>query len=312
MAFTYDRHTIDASGAFMVGELERLDKTLHMPLASVSWNRDIDLRSDVSMADEASSFTNTSFAAAGGINPNGKNWISGTSTEISGIHVDITKTPAPLRLWGMQLGFTLPELMAAEQLGRPLDTQKFEGLKLKHNMDVDEMVYIGDAAVGATGLVNNPSITPNIVTKTWQTATPEQILDDINGLIEAAWMQSGFALCPTHVLLAPKKYAKLVKPVTAAGSKSILQYVTEECLCNSINGRPLQIRPVKWLEGRGENKKDRAIAYTKGEMYVRYPLVPLQHTPVEYRGIHQLTTYFGRLGEVEFVYPETVAYADGM
>ena len=32
---------VDSTGAFMVGELERLDLTLHEPLASVSWGRDI-------------------------------------------------------------------------------------------------------------------------------------------------------------------------------------------------------------------------------------------------------------------------------
>ena len=38
-------------------------------------------------------------------------------------------------------------------------------------------------------------------------------------------------------------------------------------------------------------------------------MVPLTRTPLEYRGIYQLTTYYGKLGEVEFVYPETVGYA---
>ena len=312
MAFTYDRRTVDSSGAFLVGELEKLDKTLHAPLSSVSWNRDIDLRTDVSIADEMSSFTNTSFAAAGGASPAGKNWIGANSTEIASLSLDLSKTGAPLRLWGMQLGFSLPELAAAEQLGRPIDTQKYTGMQLKHNMDVDEMVYIGDTQIGATGLINSVKVSVDNVTTSWDTATAEQILDDVNGLVEKTWANSAYALCPTHLLLAPKKYAKLTRPMTTAGSKSILQYIVEECLSNGINGRPLVINPVKWLTGRGLGGKDRAVAYSKGEMYVRYPLVPLQRTPVEFRGIHQITTYYGRLGEVEFVYPETIAYADGM
>ena len=31
---TYDQYTIDSSGAFLIGELERLDQTLHAPLLS--------------------------------------------------------------------------------------------------------------------------------------------------------------------------------------------------------------------------------------------------------------------------------------
>src|ERR1700757_3018508 len=43
---THDGRTVDSTGAFLVGELERLDQTLHEPLASGSWGRDIDLRGD--------------------------------------------------------------------------------------------------------------------------------------------------------------------------------------------------------------------------------------------------------------------------
>jgi len=40
---TYDKYTIDSTGAFLIGELERLDQTLHEPLYNVTWGRDIDL-----------------------------------------------------------------------------------------------------------------------------------------------------------------------------------------------------------------------------------------------------------------------------
>ena len=310
--YTFDKRTVDSAGAFMVGELERLDKTLHAPLTSVTWNRDIDLRSDVTIADEASSFTNSSFGAAGGVNPGGKNWVGKNSTQIAGIALDIDKTAQPLRLWAMELGFSIPELAAAEQLGRPIDAQKYEGLRLKHNMDTDEMVYVGDSLVGATGLCNHAGITPEGVTTTWATATGDQILDDVNGLVEETWKAAGYAVCPTHLLLAPRKFALLSRPITAAGSMSIMEYISTQCISNAINGQPLKIHPVKWLTGRGAGGVDRAVAYTKGEQFVRFPMVPLQRTPVENRSLYQITTYFGRLGELEFVYPETVGYADGM
>jgi hypothetical protein len=54
------------------------------------------------------------------------------------------------------------------------------------------------------------------------------------------------------------------------------------------------------------------VAYTKDPKYVRFPMVPLQRTPLEYRSLYQITTYFGRLGQIEARYPETVGYADGL
>lgn len=112
------------------------------------------MREDVSIADDISSWTNTSFAAAGtGANPNGKNWVGKDSTAIAGVNVDIGKSGNPLNLWGMELGWTVIELQAAQQVGRPIDTQKYDGMQLKWQMDNDEQVYVGDSALNLKGLV---------------------------------------------------------------------------------------------------------------------------------------------------------------
>lgn len=312
--FTFDSKTRDSTGAFLVGELERLDQTLHMPLASVTWSRDIMLREDVSMADEVSSFTNTSFAAAGGPSPNGKNWVGKDATAIGSVELDIGKTPNPLNLWAIQLGWTLPELASAQQLGRPIDQQKFEGMQLKYQMDIDEQVYIGDTGLGVTGLVNNASVnTSNAQTGNWASATPQQMLDDVNELINSAWAASGYAICPSELRLPPAKFGKLVGTlVSSAGNISVLEFIKNNSLSNSVNGRPLNIQPLKWLVGRGAAGSDRMVAYTNDKNRVRFPLVPLQRTPVEYRDLRQLTTYFGKLGAVEIVYGETIGYRDGI
>lgn len=312
---TFDSRTIDSTGAFLIGELERLDQTLHGPLASVTWSRDIDLREDVSIADETSSFTNSSFAAAGGASPNGKSWIGKDASAIAGIALDIGKTANPLTLWGMQIGWTLPELESAQKLGRPVDQQKFTGMQLKHNMDVDEQVYIGDTVLGVTGLVNNTLVTnvSNAATGGWGSATPDQILADVNELLTSVWTASAFAYCPGELRVPPVKFGTLVSAkVSSAGNISVLEYLKQNTISNSINGRPLNIQPLKWLYQRGTANADRMMAYTKEQDKVRFPLVPLQRTPLEYRDIRHLTTYFGRLGVVEVVYPELIGYRDGI
>lgn len=311
---TFDRATIDSAGSFLIGELERLDQTLHAPLAAVTWGRDIQLREDVSIADEVSSFTNSSFAAAGGPSPNGKSWIGKDANAIQGLALDIGKTPNPLTLWGMQIGWTIPELESAQRLGRPVDAQKFDGMQLKHNMDCDEQVYIGDPVINVPGLVNSSAVTAtNAVTGNWGTATPAQILADVNAMLNNVWEGSAFAVCPDKVLMPPLKFSLLVSTlISSAGNISVLEFIKKNSICNSINGRELDIQPVKWLTGRGASGADRMVAYSNNRNYVRWPMVPLQRTPLEYRGIHQLTTYFGRLGVVEFVYPETLGYVDGI
>ena len=325
---TYDKRTIDTTGAFLIGELERLDPTLHEPLVTVTWSRDIQLREDVTIADETSSFTNSTFTAAGGINPAGKNFISKNANAIAGVALDIGKTAQPLHLWGMELSYTIPELLSAEKLGRPIDQQKYQAIQLKHQMDIDEMVYTGDSSLGVTGLINNASVSQsNVVANanshtTWaqklsDDATgnvgAQQILNDVNTLINAVWANTGWALCPRELRIPPAAFSLLVSnKVSQAGNISILQFLKDNSLSNAINGVPLNIQPLKWLNGAGASGTNRMIAYTNDKQRVRFPMVPLQRTPLEYRSLYQLTTYYGRLGVVEFVYVETCGYADGI
>jgi len=310
---TFDQATIDSSGAFLIHELERLDQTLNLPLTSQTWSRDIQLREDVSIADEISSFTNTTFAAAGTPNANGKNWISPLATAIAGINVDIEKKGFPLELWGMELGWTIIELNAAAQVGRPIDTQKYDGMQLKWNMDTDEQVYIGDSAKGAKGLLNLSQVTPTNATKTWATSTADEIRDSINQVLSNAWARSAYSKVPEDLLIPPEQYSFLASTiVSTAGNQSLLTYLETNTIAYHQNGKPLNIRPVKWMKGRGVGGTDRMVAYTNDKKFVRFPMVPLQSVPIQYRGLYQLVTYYGKLGAVEPVYPETLNYMDGI
>jgi len=311
---TFDRATVDSTGAFLVGELERLDQTLNLPLAAFTYTRDIQFREDVSIADDISSFTNTNFAASGtGGKPNGKNWIGKDSTAIAGVNLDIQKQGFPLQLWGQELGWTVIELEAAAKVGRPIDTQKYEGMQLKWNMDADEQVYIGDDNLNAKGLLTLSGIATTAATKTWATSTADEIRDSVNSILTTAWKNSAYSMVPTDLLLPPEQYALLGSIiVSSAGNQSLLTYLSTNTIAYHNNGIPLNIKPVKWLKGRGAKGTDRALAYTNDKKYVRFPMVPLRSIPVQYRGLYQLVTYYGKLGAVEPVYKETLAYMDGI
>jgi hypothetical protein len=328
---THDGKTVDSTGAFLVGELERLDMTLHEPLAAVTWGRDIDLREDVTIADEVSSFTLSTYGSAGGLGTgnstgNGKAWIGKNTSQITGIDVDISKTPQPLRPWGMELKYTILELESAARLGRPIDQQKYMAMQLKYQMDVDEQVYIGDTALGDTGLVNSGLVTPlNVVTGAsgstlWSQKSPDEILADVNSALSTNWQNAAWAVLPTRILIPPAQYGYIATAkVSLAGNESILQYILRNNLCATARGAKLEIYPVKWAIGAGVggtigtiNGHDRMIVYVKEKDRIRYPMTPIQRTPVQYDGIYHKSTYFGRLGVMEVVYPETLGYYDGI
>ncbi len=316
---TYDRDTIDSTGSFLIGELERLDQTIHEPLIAYTWSRDIDLREDVTIADEVSSFTNLAYAASG-LSPNGKNWIGKDVNAIAGMSIDIGKTSNPLTLWGMQLGWTIPELLSAQRLGRPVDAAKLLAMREKHQMDIDEQVYIGDTTLSHYGLLNSPKVTASNVANgaagvgLWSQKTPDDILADFNDIMQSAWIATGYKFPPSHVLLPPAQFGFIVnQKVSSAGNIPTIEYIRKfNIYTQQSGGGELTINPVKWLTGRGAGGTDRMVAYTRNQQVVRFPMTAMQNTPIEYRGIYQLTTYFCRLGVVEFVYPEAMAYLDGI
>jgi hypothetical protein len=313
MPMSFDAVMADAAGVFLVGELERLDQRLHMPLASVTYTRDIDFREDVSMADERSSYTNSSFGQVQGISGSNKAWVGKEANAIVNVSLDIGKTAQPLELWAMQLAWTLPELASAQQLGRPVDEQKYMGMKLKHEMDCDEQVYIGDSVLAMNGLLNHSLLTNtgNALTGNWAGATPAQILADVNSLLNSVWAAAGWAVMPDKLLVTPTEFSILVSTlISSAGNISILEFLMRNNLAAS-NGQKLDIQPVKWLLGTNNSNTlgvaatNSMFAYVKDPMRVRWPYVPMQRTPLEWRTLWQMVTYYGRLGAVELVYSET-------
>jgi hypothetical protein len=320
------RQTRDSLLAFYINQLTNLDPKLHQPLVSVSWGRDIDLRPGISLSNESTSFIRSNFAAPGTLsNPNtasnggNMSWISPETTAIPGIQVNGSLTTLPLRPMAREVSYTSIELKRSQLLGTPIDTQQINALQTVYQMNTDQMVYIGDAAVSATGLLNDANVTSGNVaagasgSTLWSQKTPDEILADVNTLLTNTWSSGALAVCPGKLLLPPTSFSYIAsQKVSSAGNVSILKFLKENSIALQINGQELDIQPVKWLTGRGSGGTNRMVAYTKSLDYVRYPMVPIMRETAYYQGLRFAAPYLWLLGQVEIVYPETIQYADGI
>lgn len=311
--------TFDSTLAYFVNQLDNLDRKLYEPLYNVTWGRDINLRTGITMANESTSFIRSNIGGIGTQNAQGKPWISPNTTTLPGVSVNGERVVLPLRLLGQEISYTSVELERSQLIGQPIDTQKFDAMNIMYQMNTDEMVYIGDTDVGAKGLLNSNLVTSGAVangaagTPAWATKTPDEILKDVNDMVTAAWQASGFAVCPDKVLLPPAQFAYISsQKVSNAGNVSILQFLEDNSIALRVNGRKLEIQPVKWLTGRGASGADRMVAYTNQEDKVRFPMVPVRRETPYYLGIKFNAPYIWAFGEVEFLYPETVIYRDGI
>lgn len=317
--------TRDSNLAYFINQLENFDPTLHEPLVSVSWGRDIKLRPGITMANESTSFTRQAFGGPGTLTnaaaPAGGNmpWISKETTAIANVQVNGQKLTLPLRALAREVAYSSIELDRSQLTQQPIDVQQLNALNMLYQMNTDQMVYVGSEDVSATGLINSSSVTATTVadgvsgSKLWSQKTPDEILADVNTLLDGSWLAAAYAVCPSSLRLPPVQFSYLAsQKVSSAGNLSILEFLKQNSIALQINGRPLDIQPVKWLAGAGATGTDRMMVYTNDLQYVRFPMVPIRRETAYYQGIMFHAPYVWAFGEMEFVYPETVRYADGI
>jgi hypothetical protein len=318
-------YTKDA-GAFVVGQLQKIDQTLHLPTSSVTYGRDLPLRTDVGIGHTASSWTNTTYGSPGGIGGKSKHWAGLKTTNAGSTEIATAMTIQQLYPWAEIVEYSLWELESAKLLGTPIDTQKILALKEIYNLEVDNQAFIGDTDVtnngaAVTGLANSAVVTnsTNAVTGGWSSATPTQILADIRELEQSVWAATAWAYAPTRLLVDPVSFSYLQQAytITTGGTTvspggSIREFISRNSMCMAVNGKELEIFPNKWLAAGYATSTKRMIAYTPDYDKVRFPLVPLQRTAPWYLGTSTQIEFYGKVGQVEIVYPTSIGYRSNL
>jgi hypothetical protein len=315
-----DASSVSGGMAFLVGELEKRDEKLHEPLTSITWPRDMPVKTGGGWVDSVSVF-DVSYASEGG---NNDGLIGGETNDLPMIQADIGKDTYKVFQWGHILKVPLIDQQKLQKIGRNLDDVLNRGLHLAHDKFIDRCVYQGVAG-RSYGLVNDASITtvtadPHTAggsDTTWDDKTPDEILADINRVLEETWAAAEYDLSgmANHILIPPEQYTKIVSTkVGVTGDKSILTYVLENNLAHN-QGNDLVIAPSAWCKGAGTGGADRMVAYCNNEDRVRFDItVPLQRMLTQASAEHMayLTPYVTQFSELQWPYRQHAMYMDGI
>lgn len=305
--------------AFLVGELEKRDEKLHEPMTSITWARDMPVRTGGGLVDNVTYF-DVSYASSGGSN----NGIMGNETnDLPVMQADIGKDSARTFMWGHILKVPMIDQEKLKKIGRSLDDILDKGLHLAHDKTVDSSVYEGFAQHGSYGLVNNPTITTVTAAAgagggtDWTSKTPDEILTDVNRVMVDTWSASEYDLTgmANHILVPPAHYAHLVKTkVGVTGDKSILTYLLENNIGKN-QGVDLVIAPSRWCEGAGTGNTNRMVAYCNNEDRVRFDMTAPLHrlmTQASAEHLAYLTPYLAQWSEIYWLYKSHAMYMDGI
>lgn len=320
-----------ASGmAFLVGELERNTGEVVEPLTSVTWQRDIYPEYGAGFVDYTS-FQTINYATSG---TNQYGIVAGKTTDIPIIQANLEKEIFPVQTWAniIQVGWF--DLQRMQYVNRSLDEMYFDGLQMNWNKTVDANTYVGFPEYGQTGLLNDPRVTTQFAAAVgdengatdstlWLNKNPDQILDDLNGLLYRAYAASGYdpTALPNQLLVDPFNFGLLVgRKVSSAGNISILEYLKQNNFAKA-KGIDLQIVDCRWCEQAGlpltsgGSNSNRVVAYVNDRKKVTLdiPIPPGRvMTESSVKDVAYNSLYVAKLGVVKFRYTTCVQYLDGV
>ena len=317
---TLDAAQIHSATVFLLGELERLDPRINEPLQRFTWGRDLPIRSDVSLADEVSSFTRDFFASPGNQRADGKHFIGSNTTQIAGVQARRELYRQPLLPWGIEINYSIFDLVRSQALGRPIDQTKISAVQRIYQGEMDEIAYIGDPTLDVTGLVNNedvvisPAGTKSGGGTAWTINTDaHEILEDMNRLIADVSDSTNDTVTPTKILMPTNQYRMIAtRRLGEIDHITILKFLKDNNASNDVSGQMLDIYPCKWLDEAGTAGTSRMVAYAQNEEFIRIPVVGLLRTPLHEEGMFFNFHYYTAVAGVEIVYPETIGYMDGI
>ena len=313
------RQMLGDAGAYFIGQLEALDQRMAMPITAVTYSRDIERRPDIGPYNELASFTRLKFAAAQG-DQDDIEFDSDVTTEYQQVNVEQEKITTPIFAKTMKTRWTLAEIEKAALSGMPLETQLFESLNTDNQLKIDRLHYMGSQKYGFGGLLNHGSVLnvspvaagagglPNFEAK-----TPEEILADVNEILRSVWTATGLAIMPNRILVSQRIMSALSIPIAPLSGVSILKYLQDNAICKIIDGKELEIVPVKWASGAGAAGTDRMVAYVPGLDNLASIFSPMQqYGAMEVRDVAFHQHYRFAFGGLQLRYPEKMAYRDGL
>lgn len=217
---------------------------------------------------------------------------------------------------GASYGYNVQEIRAAQMTGLPLEQRRANAARRSVEEKIDSIAQIGDADYGLTGLLNQATTTtyaiPNGASgfSQWSTKTPSEILDDMNGAVNAVISNTKEVEKPDTMLVPIEEFTLIAsKPWNPnnASNVSILEYFLKN------NPWVAEVEPWYALKGAGSGSSDRMVVYKRDPDHLML-VIPqeFEQFPPQAKGMEFVVPCHARCAGVQAPYPLAICYADGI
>lgn len=243
-------------------------------------------------------------------------WINGNSDDIPIAGTEKTKNETAVYTAGIGYAYGLEEISQAQMLGINLPGDDAQAARRAYEEMVDRVVIGGDASKGFYGLINVPGVTVGTATTGgWATATPAQILADVNNQLTGQYTGTLYT-APVDTLLLPYTAWLLLttRMVSDLSTETIFSWLLRNNVYTAVTGQPLSVRGLRQLDTAGAGGTRRMVAYRRDPSVVKVHIpMPHRFLPVFQAGpIRYEVPGIFRLGGVDVRQPLLFSYVDGI
>ncbi|OOR87286.1 hypothetical protein B0181_10575 [Moraxella caviae] len=242
-------------------------------------------------------------------------WINANADDMQTVELKFGASQKPIHEAGVGYTYGYAEVQQAMAFGRNLTAEKAVVARRAYERFVERVAMVGDKTKGLQGLVTHDGVTTLSATKSWQTATQEEVLSDINAMLSATAEDTHYTLMADTLLLPPKAFEILAsRPLANNTGLTLLEYVKNYNAYTAQTGKPLDIRAIGHLKTAGAGSLTRAIAYTKDPSVLKLH-IPMAQTflPVHRTGLMNFSVgSMFRLGGTDIRQPNAIRYMDGV
>ncbi len=219
---------------------------------------------------------------------------------------------SPVRGIGNSYGYSMQEIRAAQMAGVDLSTKKQAAARRAHDELINQYAWFGDTVSGLPGLLTNPNLPGYVIpatgtgsSKLWSTKTPDQIIADMNGVVNAVTTNSKGIHRATELWLPLNQYTYIGSvPRSGTSDTTIMEFF-------KMNNPGVEVKPILELAGIGGLDKMIALENSIDNYQLNIAMMFMQHAP-QLRNLEFVVPCESRFAGVTVEYPLAFAVADSV
>lgn len=248
--------------------------------------------------------------------------ITNYATDLPRVDLVGKKFSANVKSIGASYGYSIQDIRAAAQAGKPLEQRKANAVRRANDQEANRIAYFGDAAHGLTGFITHPNIIvytlPTDGTLNGTTAgtaaaakfinkTPDQVIRDLNGMVNRVLKLTQNVERPDTLLLDHETNGDIsVRPRSDNSDTTILEFFLAK------NPWVKNVEVIPELNGAGTGGVNVCMIYKKDADHVTQEIPQaFEQFPPQAEGLEFVIPCHSRHGGTIIYFPLSIIKAEG-